>query len=64
MNNTSTMTGIPIEWMFGALGTLVAVVYADLKYSVRSLQYGAVNRDRILTLICDRLKIVFNPSEK
>lgn len=54
------MTSIPIEWLFGALGTMVGVIYLDLKRDVRGLMRGAVKRDFLLIRICDRLKITFH----
>lgn len=60
---TESVTGIPIEYLFAIIGALVVAVYTDLRSSVYRLSKGAVRRDRILTLICDKLKIPFNTGD-
>lgn len=54
-----TSTGVPIEWLFGALGLLVAVIYGDLRWAVKRLDSGARTRDILLVRICDKLNIHF-----
>lgn len=34
---TQSVTGIPVEWLFGIIGVLVATVYLDLKHEVRTI---------------------------
>jgi hypothetical protein len=53
MHEMPTMTGIPIEWLFGAIGFLLAGIYADIKRDLRNIKRAASNRDRVV----DRLRI-------
>jgi hypothetical protein len=56
----TSATGIPIEYMFEALGILLGVIYAGIAAQLRSLQKGSTRRDRLLILICDKLNIPCN----
>jgi hypothetical protein len=56
-------TGVPLEWLFGVIATLIALVYMDIRRAVWRLQKGATFRDRVLVLICDKLKIDFKPGD-
>jgi hypothetical protein len=51
------VTGIPIEYMFGAIVGLVGVVYSGIAYELRRLRDGAYRRDLLLVKICEKLSI-------
>jgi hypothetical protein len=55
-----TSTGIPIELLFAAIGVMVMACYGGLVWELRKLRSSGVRRDRLLVLICDRLKINFD----
>jgi hypothetical protein len=60
MTEVTSATGIPVEYLFSALGILVAALYVDMRRGIYKLQTGAIKRDRLLVLICDKLNIRFN----
>jgi hypothetical protein len=62
-----SVTGIPIEWLFGVLGILVSVIYADIKRELRSLNRSAARRELTLerfriaiSLVCRKLNVPFS----
>jgi hypothetical protein len=57
MIDATSATGIPVEYLFMLVGILIAGIYADIRAAVFRLQKGATKRDRLLVLVCDRLKI-------
>lgn len=52
-------TGIPIEWMFGAIAALIGVIYGGIVAEVRGLKRSGQRRDLLLVRICDKLSIPF-----
>ena len=57
-------TGIPIEWMFGVLAALIAVVYANLVWEIRKLRRSSHKHtgqlDSLMvwmSIVCDKLGI-------
>lgn len=54
------MTGIPIEFMFAAVGAMIAAIYGGLVYELRGLKKSGQRRDLLLVRICDKLSIPFN----
>lgn len=54
-----TSTGIPIEWLFGALGAMMAAIYGGIVSEIRTLKNAGKRRDLLLVSICDKLKIPF-----
>jgi hypothetical protein len=53
----SSLTGIPIEILFGVIGALGGAVWYDLRRSVRKLTHESEKRGRLLVQICDKLGI-------
>jgi len=44
-----TLTGIPIEWLFGALAGLLGIVYASITYQLRQvIRQSARNHVRLV----------------
>lgn len=63
-------TGIPIEWLFGLIAALVAVIYVDMKRELRALRRQASRRAGLmlsmkysLQLVCRKLDIPFNDED-
>lgn len=70
-----SLTGIPIELLFGAIAGLLAIIYGDLKRESRALRKASDRRDKAsikndyrmqhLTaafgMVCEKLKIPFAP---
>lgn len=54
-----TSTGIPIEWLFGALGCMIGAIYFGIVSEVKSLRKAGERRDLILVTICNKLNIPF-----
>lgn len=61
------MTGIPIEYLFATLGTLVGLIYLDLRREVRILRKESQGRAVqltgirfILSSVCRKLDIPFD----
>lgn len=66
----NSSTGIPVEYLFGTIATLVGIVYVDLKREVRSLhREGRARTQQISRMrdavrdICHRMKINFTDHE-
>jgi hypothetical protein len=67
---TVTSTGIPVEYMFGAIATLIGIIYGGIVHELRGLRRdthkirdGAHKRDLLLVKICSRLGIDFEDSD-
>lgn len=56
-----TVTSIPIEYLFGFIAALIAIIYGDLKREVRQNTKAGNRRDTLLSRICEKLKIPFDP---
>lgn len=64
MRNTETLTGIPIEALFGVIGALGMIVYASMMWEIRRLRSMSELRHDMLVrvqtamrLICKKLDI-------
>lgn len=55
----NSLTGIPVEYLFGAIAALVSIIYADLKRSVSKNTEAGNKRDLILVKICEKLNITY-----
>lgn len=53
------MTGIPVEWLFAALGAMIAATYSGIVYAINGLKKSGQRRDLLLVSICDKLNIPF-----
>jgi hypothetical protein len=63
-------TGIPVEWLFGAIGALVGAIYWDMRRQLRELIERATRREQRLTLlhllvtqVCHKLDIAVPPED-
>lgn len=43
-----SVTGVPIEWLFGTIATLVGLLYFSLLYEIRRLRARGERRDSCL----------------
>jgi len=57
----TTVTTIPVEYLFGSIATLIGIIYFDLKRAVHKNSEGGFRRDILLAKICEKLKIRFDP---
>ena len=64
--NSKSVTGIPVEYLFGTIAALGSIVYADMKHAMRSLKHEAAKRGRhirhvenAVRLICHKLNIPY-----
>lgn len=57
MNELTTVTGIPIDVLFGLIAALVSAIYLDLRRGQNALQKSGSRRDILLARICERLGI-------
>jgi hypothetical protein len=60
MNGATTVTGIPIEYLFLIIGALVSLLYMDLRRGFSTLNKNGEKRDRLLVRICTKLGISWN----
>lgn len=68
--NSTSVTGIPVDYLFATIGALGSLVYADLKREVRSLKHEAAKRGRhirhvenAVRKVCYKLNIKFEEEE-
>jgi hypothetical protein len=59
MNAVTSVTSIPVEWLFGSIAALISIIYVDLKNAVRSNDNAGKKRDLYLVRICEKLGIDF-----
>jgi hypothetical protein len=64
----TALTGIPIEVLFGLIGALGMIIYADVKHDLRRLRRASNQRGKsliylgsILEQVCDKMHIKFRP---
>lgn len=67
---SKSLTGIPVEYLFAAIGTLVSLVYMDMRRAISALKHEAGKRGRhirhvenAVRLICNKLKINYEDTD-
>lgn len=68
--SSTSLTGIPLEYLFGAIATLLGLIYSDLKREIRSLHSHAKTRsghirhvESAVRKICSHLNIDYRDRE-
>jgi hypothetical protein len=55
---TTSATGIPIEYLFTIIGSLLMLIYLDVKRDLRKLRSNAHKRDLTLARLSTALRFV------
>lgn len=68
--NSQSVTGIPVEYLFAVIGALLTVVYADIRQAIRALKQEAAKRGRhirhvesCVRLVCNKLNINYQDAD-